>query len=175
MAGTLSAGKLRFVSDRAERRAGKRPRDIPRPAPAAPPDGAEGPDGAPDHGPIPLRVAVLALWIEAALMALLTGAALARLVVGDADRMDVGIWLVAGLALVTAALWIAARLIVHRRQPGQGLAVSLQLTALPVAFFMASGDSGAWIAVGGVAIGVAALAVIALLLAPPSRAAFPRR
>ena len=104
------------MSDRAERKAGRPARRAPDPAPtAAEPEAAGTPAAPTDDGPTPLRVAVLALWVEAVLVAVLAAGNVVGLVSGDADRADTGIGIVLLLAMAAAALWYAGRLLVRCR------------------------------------------------------------
>jgi hypothetical protein len=111
------------------------------------------------------------LWIQAVLVGGLAAAELVGLVVNGAERLDRAAWVIAGPLIAAAALYGAGRLLVYRRLTGRGLAVALQLCAVPVVFFMVTGDSDAWVRVVGGVIGASVIACVALVTAPASRRA----
>ena len=125
----------------------------------------------PDDGPLTLRLGVLVLWIQAVLVALLAVAEIVGLVRNGTDQLEWAAWIIAGPLVAAAALFFAGRLLIHRRLAGRGLAVALQLCAVPVVFFMITGDSDAWVKVVGGLIGVSVIACVALVVAPASRQA----
>jgi hypothetical protein len=67
------------------------------------------------------------------------------------------------------------RFLVRRARWARGPAIVLQLMALPVAFFMITGEGGPLTRIGGGFIAVIALIGAGLLLAPASRAALTLR
>ena len=130
-----------------------------------------GPAEEPGDGPLTLRIGVLVLWIQAALVALLGVVEVVRLVRDGTDQLEWAAWIIAGPLVAAVALWFAGRLLVNRRLAGRGLAVAVQLAAVPVVFFMVTGDNDAWVRAAGVLIGVSLIAVVALVVAPASRRA----
>ncbi|MFB9322883.1 hypothetical protein [Cryptosporangium minutisporangium] len=148
--------------------------DRPDPAVEAAEVDASGPGGAgatPDDGPLTLRVGVLVLWIQAVLVALLAVAEIVGLIRDGTDQLEWAAWIIAGPLVAAGALFVAGRLLVHRRLAGRGLAVALQLCAIPVVFFMVTGDSDTWVKVLGGLIGASVVACVALIVAPASRQA----
>jgi hypothetical protein len=135
---------------------------------------ADQAENAQDAGPLPLRLAVLLLWAEAAAMLGLAVAEAVRTLVGGSDDLTLAVWVVGGPILAAIVLWQAGRLLVNRRLSGQGLGIGVQLTATPVVFAMITGDGEPWVHVLGAVIAVVAVAVGALLVAPSSRAALIR-
>ncbi len=123
----------------------------------------------PDDGPLPLRLAVLALWIETVLVAALAVFQLVE--VFTASPADPGVAL--GLSLATGGLAIVlyrlGALLTQRRSWPRGAAIVLQLMALPVAFFMVTGEGGIVVAVAGLILGAYCLTCAVLLLVPNSR------
>ncbi|MFG1928329.1 hypothetical protein [Cryptosporangium sp. NPDC048952] len=130
-----------------------------------------GPDDAAGDGPLTLRAGVLVLWIQAALVALLAVVEIVQLVRNGTDQLEWAAWIIAGPLAAAVALFVAGRLLVNRRLAGRGLAVAIQLCAIPVAFFMITGDSDAWVRVVGALIALSVIAAIALIVAPASRRA----
>jgi hypothetical protein len=126
---------------------------------------------ASDDGPLTLRLAVLLLWIQAACAGLLAIAEVVALVRHGTDRFDWAAWIIAGPLVAAVGLWGAGRLLVERRVAGRGLGVTLQLCAVPVVFFMVTGDNDLWVRVVGVVIGVSVVVCLGLITAPPSRRA----
>lgn len=124
-----------------------------------------------DDGPLPLRLAVLLLWTQAFLVGLLAVAEVGGLLLHGSDHLEWAAWVIAGPAVAAVALFVAGRLLVNRRGAGRGLAVALQLCAVPVVFFMVSGDSDGWVRAIGVLIGLSVLTCIALVATPSSRRA----
>ena len=139
--------------------------------PTSSPTAQKSPADEPGHGPLTLRLGVLVLWIQAALVAVLAVAELARLLMNGADRLEWAAWIIAGPLVAAVALFFAGRLLVNRRLAGRGLAVAIQLCAVPVVFFMVTGDNDAWVRVVGVLIGLTVIAAVALVVAPASRRA----
>lgn len=120
-------------------------------------------------GPVPLRVAVLMLWIEAVLAAGL--AAFIALEVFTAQQINaVAAVLLAvsvgGLAILLLCLGFS---LTRRRAWSRAVAIVTQLMGLPVAFFMVAGGSGFTLIIAGVMLGIVCLGCAALLLAPSSR------
>ena len=134
------------------------------------PDPAPAEEGA--DGPLALRVGVLVLWIQAALVAVLAVVEVVGLVRHGTERAEWAAWIIAGPLVAAVALWFAGRLLTQRRLAGRGLAVALQLCAVPVVFFMVTGNNNdAWVRAVGALIGVSVVAAIALIVAPTSRRA----
>lgn len=131
----------------------------------APPTTDEG------DGPLTLRVGVLVLWIQAALVAGLAIVELIQLVLHGTDQLEWAAWIIAGPLAAAVALFYAGRLLVNRRLAGRGLAVAVQLCAVPVVFFMVTGHNDAWVRVAGLLIGASVVAAVALIVAPASRRA----
>ena len=142
-----------------------------RPDPTSSPTAQKSPADEPGDGPLTLRLGVLVLWIQAALVAVLAVAELARLLMNGADRLEWAAWIIAGPLVAAVALFFAGRLLVNRRLAGRGLAVAIQLCAVPVVFFMVTGDNDGWVRVVGVLIGLTVIAAVALVVAPASRRA----
>lgn len=142
-----------------------------RPDTASSPTTHEPPADEPGDGPLTLRLGVLVLWIQAALISALAVAELAGLVVNGTDRLEWAAWIIAGPLVAAVALYFAGRLLVHRRLTGRGLAVAIQLCAVPVVFFMITGDNDAWVRVVGALIGLTVVAAVTLVVAPASRRA----
>ncbi|TQS42272.1 hypothetical protein [Cryptosporangium phraense] len=128
-------------------------------------------DASVDQGPLTLRWGVLVLWIQAALVTVLAVVEIVQLIRNGADRFETAAWIIAGPLVAAAALFFAGRLLVNRKPAGRGLAVAIQLSAVPVVFFMITGDSDAWVKVLGAVIGVSVIACVALVVAPASRKA----
>ncbi|MGI8647026.1 MAG: hypothetical protein DLM55_08090 [Acidimicrobiales bacterium] len=121
-------------------------------------------------GPVPLRVAVLLLWIEAVLTAGL--AAFIALEVFTAQQINVAVAVllavsVGGLAILLLCLGFS---LARRRAWSRAVAIVTQLMGLPVAFFMIAGGGGTLV-IAGVMLGITCLGCAALLLAPSSRLA----
>jgi hypothetical protein len=123
-----------------------------------------------DEGPVPLRLAVLVLWVEAVvlvLLGLLAGAALVR--EGSAapvlDAVIVALPFAVGFLLYQVGRWLT-----ERRSAARGLGMMLQLLVLPIAFFLAA--TGEWLRIAvGVVIALVALGCLGLLVVPSSRVA----
>ena len=186
MTGTVPVGSLSSVSNRPRRRPQRRnsPKSAPSSARKSPTaEKARRADEGlaairahePEDGPTPLRVAVLVLWGEAALLVVLGLIELYKLATGSPTNVVMAITL--ALAPIAAGLLLAqlGRSIVGRRSWARSPAIVLQLMALPVAFFMISGEGGPMTRIGGVLIGVVALCCAGLLLVPSSRAALTPR
>ncbi|WP_035857448.1 hypothetical protein [Cryptosporangium arvum] len=135
-----------------------------RPNPPAPEDEAA-------DGPLTLRVGVLVLWIQAALVALLAIVELVQLVRNGTDQFEWAAWIIAGPLVAAVALFFAGWLLINRRLAGRGLAVTIQLCAVPVAFFMITGDNDTWVRIVGALIALSVVAAVALVVAPASRRA----
>ncbi len=161
MSRTVPAGRLDTVSDQP-------------PGPAADPSPA-GAAAQLDEGPTPLRVAVLVLWAEAALLAGVGVFGLVRWLTGRATTIDVALWVVFGSWVVAVALWYSARLLIRRRIAGRGLAIVCQLLSAPVAYAMALGAGSLPVRAGGVLIALAAVSCVVLLIVPSSRRALGAR
>jgi hypothetical protein len=158
MVATLPAGTLSTVSDHDG---------------IAPVD-AQGGDAA-DDGPVTLRAGVLVLWIEAALLGVLLLFELFKLVTGDPANPGLAFVLAAIIGATGLLLVQLGRFLVRRARWARGPAIVLQLMALPVAFFMITGEGGPLTRIGGGFIAVIALIGAGLLLAPASRAALTLR
>ncbi len=123
----------------------------------------------PPDGPFPLRLAVLGLWVEAVFAAGLAMFVLVKVLTADSANPGVAVLLslaAGGLAIVLYRLGV---LLTLRRSWPRGAAIVLQLMALPVAFFMVTGEGGTVVTVAGVTVGVYCLTCAVLLLAPSSR------
>ncbi len=143
---TLPAGTLRYVTDH------------------------QTAHDSPDDGPTTLRLAVLVLWIEAAALAVLTAVELSLYLTRDAESPGWSVAMVVTLgvsALLTGAFgwWL-----VNRRRWARSPAIVLQLTAVPLAYFMLTGSGGPVVKLLGVVFGVVGLATAGLLLSPSARA-----
>lgn len=138
------------------------------------PSAASNAVAATDNGPLPLRLAVLLLWIESGALAIAAVVELIQLFVDHPTNPAMAAALVAFLAGCAVLLAKLSAALIHRRVWGRGLAIVLQLFALPVAWFMTIGDANILIHIGGVALGVYCLATAACLLAPASRLALER-
>jgi hypothetical protein len=161
MTATLPAGTLCTVSDQGE----SDHRDTAGGTPA-PRD---------EDGPVTLRAAVLVLWIESAALGVLTVIEVVKLVTGRPEKPGLAVVLalmIAAVALGTAQL---GRLLVRRKLWARSPAIVLQLMALPVSYFMITGEGGPLTRIGGVPIAIIALVGAGLLLAPASRAALTLR
>ena len=145
MSRTLPAGTLRTVDDH-------------RQTPASD-----------DDGPLSLRLAVLLLWVEAALVGVLAVLDALKLVTGHPEKPGLAAVLVAMVAAVALLLALLGRWLARRRRWARGPAIVLQLMALPVAYFMVTGEGSVATRVGGVLVAALALAGAGLLLAPDSR------
>jgi len=128
-----------------------------------------------DDGPVSLRAAVLVLWIEAAGLGLLTAWEVFKLVT-DVPA-DPGVAAILALVIGGAALVLVqlGRQLVRRRAWARGPAIVLQLMAVPVCFFMITGEGGVVTKLAGGLIAVVALFGAGLLLAPASRQALTLR
>jgi hypothetical protein len=151
MSRTLPAGTLRTVDDHQQ-----------TPAPD-------------DDGPLSLRLAVLVLWIEALLVAVLAIVDAMKLVTGHPEKPGWGAVLAAMVLAVALLLAQLGRWLVRRRRWARGPAIVLQLMALPVAWFMATGEGTGLTKVGGVVVAAFAVTGAALLLAPSSRLGLMRK
>jgi hypothetical protein len=145
MSGTLPAGTLRIVTDH---------------QPAAP---------GGDDGPTTLRLAILLLWAESALVGALAAVELVKLIGGRPAKPGLAAVLVAMIAATAVLLVQLGRWLARRRRWARGPAIVLQLLALPVAYFMITGAGSLATRIGGVLIALVALAGAGLLLAPSSR------
>jgi hypothetical protein len=141
------------------------------------PDGQASPavrnaaEPAADDGPLTLRLAVLVLWIQSACVAILAVTEVVGLIRNGTDRFEWAAWVIAGPIVAAVALWGAGRLLVHRRVAGRGLAVAVELCAVPAVFFMITGDNDLWVRALGVVVGASVIGCVALVTAPPSRRA----
>jgi lysylphosphatidylglycerol synthetase-like protein (DUF2156 family) len=151
MSRTLPAGTLRTVDDHRQ-----------TPAPE-------------DDGPLSLRLAVLLLWIESALVAVLAAADAFKLATGHPQRPGLAAVLAGMVAAAALLLALLGRWLVRRRRWARGPAIVLQLMALPVAWFMVTGEGGVATRAGGVLIALLALTGAGLLLAPASRLELMRK
>jgi hypothetical protein len=124
-----------------------------------------------DDGPLTLRLAVLLLWIQAFFATVLAAVEIVELIAHGTNKLDWAAWIIAGPFVAAAGLFAAGRLLVNRRVAGRGLAVALQLCAVPVVFFMVTGESDLWVRIVGVVIGVSVVTCIGLVTAPPSQRA----
>jgi hypothetical protein len=145
MSGTLPAGTLPNVTDHQS-------------APAAA-----------DDGPTTLRLAILLLWAESALVGALAAVEVAKLIGGHPQKPGLAAVLAAMVAATAVLLAQLGRWLARRRRWARGPAIVLQLLALPVAYFMITGAGGLATRIGGVLITLVALAGAGLLLAPSSR------
>jgi hypothetical protein len=153
MTGTLPAARLNTVSDHLSD------------APA---------DPVADEGPVTLRAAVLVLWIEAAGMTLLAIVEGVKLATSRSERPGLAAVMALATLAVAAILVELGRLLVRRKLWARGLGIVLQLMALPVAYFMISGEGGPLTRIGGALIALIALLGAGLLFAPASRLALTR-
>jgi hypothetical protein len=128
-----------------------------------------------DEGPVTLRAAVLVLWIEAAALAVLTAFVVYKLVTDVPERPDLAVWLAAMIGLAAVGAYLFGRALVRRRAWARSPAIVLQLMALPVSFFMITGEGALGTRIGGVLIALVALLGAGLLLAPASRQALTVR
>jgi hypothetical protein len=156
MAGTLPAATLCTVSDH----------------PISPSGGT--PPTA-DDGPLTLRWAVLVLWVEAAALGLLTIFEVYELATGEPTKRGLATVLAAMIAVAAVLAAQFGRLLVRRRAWARGPAIVLQLMALPVSFFMVTGEGGPMVKLAGAGIAAVALVGAGLLLAPASRLALTVR
>jgi hypothetical protein len=158
MTATLPAGTLCTVSDH-----------------VGSDQGDTGPASADDDGPVSLRAGVLVLWIDAAALGVLTLFEVFKLVT-DPPR-DPGVAAILALLVGVAAFVLVqlGRQLVNRRAWARSPAIVLQLMALPVAFFMLTGEGGPGTKIAGGLIAVVALLGAGLLLAPASRQALTLR
>jgi hypothetical protein len=138
---------------------------------AAPPASADSDDDSADSGPLTLRLAVLLLWIQSVCVGILAVAEIVGLIRNGTDRFEWAAWVIAGPIVASVGLWVAGRLLIYRRVAGRGLAVALQLCAVPAVFFMVTGHNDLWVRAVGVVVGVSVLTCIGLVVAPPSRRA----
>jgi hypothetical protein len=159
MSRTLPAGTLPTVDDH-------------RQTPALDDD---GPLSFDDDGPLSLRLAVLLLWIEAALVAVLAAVNAIKLVTGHPEKPGLGAVLAAMVLAVAVLLAQLGRWLARRRRWARGPAIVLQLMALPVAWFMATGEGTGLTKAGGVVVAAFAVTGAALLLAPSSRLGLMRK
>lgn len=118
-----------------------------------------------------MRLAVLLLWVQSACVGILAVTEVVGLIRNGTDQWEWAAWVIAGPVVAGVGLWAAGRLLVHRRVAGRGLAVALQLCAVPAVFFMVTGDNDGWVRALGVVVGGSVLACLALIVAPPSRRA----
>ncbi len=123
----------------------------------------------PDDGPLPLRLAVLGLWIEAVFAGALAILALLEVLQGNTANPGIAVLLSLTTAGLAAALYWLGALLTRRRSWPRGAAIVIQLMALPVAFFMVTGESGVAVTIAGTVLGVYCLICAGLLLAPSSR------
>jgi hypothetical protein len=124
-----------------------------------------------DYGPLTLRLAVLLLWFQAVCVAFLAVTEIVQLIIDGTDRFEWAAWVIAGPLVAAVALWFAGRLLVNRRPAGRGLAVAIQLCAVPAVFFMVTGHNDLWVRIVGVLVGVSVVACVGLVTAPTSRRA----
>jgi peptidoglycan/LPS O-acetylase OafA/YrhL len=122
-----------------------------------------------DDGPVTLRVAILLLWAESALVAALAAVEFGKLVTGHPQKPGLAAVLAAMIAGTAVLLALLGRWLARRRRWARGPAIVLQLLALPVAYFMITGAGGLATRAGGVLIAAVALVGAGLLLAPSSR------
>jgi hypothetical protein len=128
-----------------------------------------------DDGPVTLRAAVLVLWIEAAALGALTFVEVFKLVTGHPEKPGLAAVLVAMIGAAALLLAQLGRALVRRRLWARSPAIVLQLLAVPVAFYMITGESTILTRIGGVVIAVVTLLGAGLLLAPASRNALTFR
>jgi hypothetical protein len=139
------------------------------------PAGTLSPVSDQDDGPVTLRAAVLVLWIEAAALAVLTAFEVYKLVTDVPEQPEGAIWLAVMIGLAAVGAYLFARGLVHRRAWARTPAIFLQLLALPVSFFMVTGEGNLLTRVGGVLIAIMAITGAGLLFAPASREALTVR
>lgn len=166
--------RTRPVAAKPERRIPERDRRAPEPA-AAPVPAAAGAAGTGDEGPVPLRVAVLLVWVEAAALAVLAAVAAVRLATGNASDLTIGALVTAAPLVGAWALWQAGLLLTRRRPVGRGIATVAQIFGLLFAWSMLTGEGGAVLRVAGVLLAGTAVCVVALLTVPSSRGALGLR
>ncbi len=128
-----------------------------------------------DHGPTFLRLAVLLLWIESAALGVLTAFEVFKLVTDSPEKPELAAVLAVMIAGAGALLFVLARALVRRHAWARVPALFLQLMALPVSFFMITGEGAVLTRIGGVLIAAAALIGAVLLFAPSSREALTVR
>jgi hypothetical protein len=138
-------------------------------------EGGNSRDAPPDDGPTSLRAAVLVLWIESAALAALTAFEVFKLVTDSPEKPELAVVLAAMIGAVGVLLFQLSRALVRRRAWARVPALFLQLLALPVSFFMTTGEGGVPTRLGGVLIAAVALLGATLLLAPASRTALTVR
>lgn len=124
-----------------------------------------------DHGPTSLRLAVLILWVQAAGLGILAVVEFYKIVTGTPENLTAAILLGAMIAGAGALAAKVGHALTFRSERARGLAVVLQLSALPVAWFMAGGEGNTLTRLGGGLIGVVCLTAIGLLLLPATTAA----
>jgi hypothetical protein len=96
---------------------------------------------------------------------------LVKLALGQADDIGVAALLGAGILGVAGVLVWAGWRLTYRRASARGVAVALELSALPVAWYMLTGEGGWGTRLGGGLVAASCAAVIALLLVATSTAA----
>lgn len=125
--------------------------------PAAPPAAAAA-------LPWTLRAAVVALSVEALALAGLTVALIYQDATSEAADLGAALVVTGFTAVYALALGLLARALAHRRGRARGLTIVLQLMLAPVGYFLLTTGLPAL----GAPLTVLGLAVIGLLLAPPS-------
>lgn len=134
-----------------------------------------GPAAEADDGPLPLRLAVLVLWVEAGGLTVLGLFGLYQILDGRRAELALAVILTAAPLLTAVLLAQLGRWLVRRRAAARAPAIVLQLAALPVAALMVFGEAEPTTRLAGALIGLTALCCAGLLLATPSREALTSR
>lgn len=134
-------------------------------------DGTTSTSDDASDGPLTLRLAVLGLWIEAVFAAGLTIFQLVEVFVASPSDPVMAVLLAGFTGALAVLLYRLGTLLTNRRVWPRGVAIVAQLLAVPVAYFMITGEGDLPVKVGGVALGVYCLVCAGLLLAPSSRLA----
>jgi hypothetical protein len=103
------------------------------------------------------------------LVAALALVEVAKLITGHAAKPGLAAVLTVAIAAIAGLLVQLGRWLARRKRWAHSPAVLLQLLALPVAYFMVTGEGGIATRAGGALIALLAITGIGLLLAPGSR------
>ncbi|WP_249714032.1 hypothetical protein [Rhizomonospora bruguierae] len=114
--------------------------------------------------PLTLRAAVAGLSVEAVALGVLGVVLIVKDATGEAGDLRAALFLTGFTILYAVVLGALARALARRRGGVRGLAIALQLMLAPVGYSLLS-TGAVWL---GVLVAVPALAVIALLMAPPT-------
>lgn len=128
----------------------------------------------PAEGPLPLRVAVLILFAEAAGLGVLATVEFVKIGTSNPDNPGYAAIIGLMIAFSAAVTGKCALALMNRAAWARSMALMVQLCVLPVSWFMTSGEGGPATKSAGALIGLVSVACAALLLTKATTVALRR-